>query len=57
MAGGELERIVIKVPAETRRALKARAARLGITFAAYVVRLAREDGVEVGESGEEGDLP
>jgi hypothetical protein len=55
LAGGEPERIVLKVPAETRRALKARAASLGISFAAYVVRLARRDGVDVAEMGDAGE--
>jgi uncharacterized protein (DUF1778 family) len=49
LAAGELERLTLKVPPATRRALKARAAAEGISVAAYFVRLARRDGVDVAE--------
>jgi hypothetical protein len=44
-----LVRLVLKIPDLTRRRLKARAADLGISVAAYVARLARADGVDVPE--------
>lgn len=40
-------RVKLMFTPETKRALKTRAAGLGLTLAAYVVRLAREDGVDV----------
>lgn len=49
LTAGEPERLVLKLPATTKRAIKARAASEGITVAAYVVRLARNDGVQVPE--------
>ena len=49
LAQGENERLVLKLPEATKRALKVRAASLGISVAAYVVRLARGDGVDVPE--------
>ncbi len=56
LAAGEPERLVLKLPAATKRAIKARAASEGITVAAYVVHLARKDGVQVSEmSGEDLD--
>jgi hypothetical protein len=39
-AAPKLTRLVLKVPEATKRKLKARAADLGISVAAYVVRLA-----------------
>lgn len=57
LAAGELDRLVLKLPIETKRAIKARAASQGITCAAYFIRLARQDGVEVVElpGGNESD--
>ena len=49
LAGGEPERLVLKLPPPTKRALKAKAATEGISVAAYVVRLARRDGLDVPE--------
>jgi len=46
-AAPKLSRLVLKLPEATKRKLKARAAELGISVAAYVVRLARADGVDV----------
>lgn len=57
LEGGGLDRLVLKLPPPTKREIKARAAKLGISVAAYFVRLARRDGVEVPEmhQGDEGD--
>jgi hypothetical protein len=49
LESGGLDRLVVKLPALTKREIKARAAKLGISVAAYFVRLARRDGVEVPE--------
>jgi hypothetical protein len=43
------ERLVLKLPPAAKRAIKARAAFEGVTVAAYVVRLARADGVDIPE--------
>jgi DNA-binding beta-propeller fold protein YncE len=48
-AAPKLTRLVLKIADLTKRRLKARATDLGITVAAYVVRLARADGVDVAE--------
>ena len=48
-AAPKLSRLVLKLPDLTKRRLKARAAVLGISVAAYVVRLARTDGVDAPE--------
>jgi hypothetical protein len=50
LATEEPERLVLKLPPAAKRAIKARAASQGITVAAYVVRLARQDGVDVPEA-------
>jgi hypothetical protein len=47
VVAGKPTRLVLKLPGLTKRRLKARAADLGISVAAYVVRLARADGVDV----------
>jgi hypothetical protein len=49
LPGPKLTRLVLKIPDLTKRRLKARAAELGISVPAYVVRLARMDGVDVSE--------
>lgn len=45
----EKRKLTVKVPEATSRALKVRAAELGISVAAYFVTLARRDGVDVPE--------
>jgi hypothetical protein len=49
LVAGEPERLVLKLPPATKRAIKAKAASAGLSVAAYVVRLARRDGVDVPE--------
>ncbi len=49
LEGVGLDRLVLKIPPPTKREIKARAAKLGISVAAYFVSLARRDGVEVPE--------
>lgn len=49
LSAGEPERLVLKLPPTTKRAIKAKAATEGISVAAYLVRLARRDGVNVPE--------
>lgn len=49
LSAGEPERLVLKLPPATKRAIKARAASEGISVAAYFVHLARKDGVQVPE--------
>jgi len=44
-----LERLVLKIPPAAKRAIKAKAAALGITVASYMIHLARRDGVRVPE--------
>lgn len=57
LESGGLDRLVVKLPPPTKREIKARAAKLGISVAAYFVRLARRDGVDVPEmhQGDESD--
>jgi hypothetical protein len=47
LKGGEHGRLVLKMPEETKRAIKAKAASLGKTASAYAVDLAIRDGVDV----------
>lgn len=49
LESGDLDRLVLKLPPATKRAAKMRAAELGISAAAYFVRLMRADGVNVPE--------
>jgi hypothetical protein len=47
MAEGDPERLVLKMAPAAKRALKGRAATLGLTVVAYVLRLAERDGVDL----------
>jgi hypothetical protein len=60
LKAGEHGRLVLKMPEETKRAIKAKAASLGKTASAYTVDLAIRDGVDAppiveGGGGEEAE--